>query len=152
MSKKGRPKFRFRWIHLQAVLVLILYNIISKANLAHALIRNTFLVSFLQVYGFGILATFAFLYLFSHEDFFTFARELERNEERGEKKYLYKFKHLGKLFATFLIGSIGGPIFLALTLRIFFHKHSVKYLLIFLVIFISTLFGFGLLKGSINLL
>ena len=152
MSKKIRQKFRFKAIHLQAVLVLILYNIISKANLAHALIRNSFVVSFLQVYGFGILATFAFLYLFSHEDFFTFAKEIEKKEEKGERKYLHKFKHLGKILATFLIGSIGGPIFLALTLRIFFHKHSLKYLLIILVIFISTLFGFGLLKGSINLL
>lgn len=147
MLKKDKQKFKFKSIHIQAVLVLILYNIISKANLAHAFIRSDFLISFLQVYGFGVLATFAFLYLFSHEDFFTFARELERNEERGERKYLHKFKHLGKLLATIAIGIIGGPIFLALTLRLFFHKHKIQYALIFLIIFISTLFGFGAIKG-----
>lgn len=151
MSKKVRQKFKFKTIHLQAVLVVILYNIISKANFAHALIKSPFLLSFLRVYAFGVIATFAFLYLFSHEDFFQFARDLEKSEKQNEKKYLKKFNHYGKIFGSVLIGSIGGPIFLALTLRLFFHNHNIKYTLIFLVIFISTLISFGLLKGLILL-
>lgn len=151
MAKKGN-KFKLRRIHFEAVALLILYTIISKANFLHAFIRNDFLISFLQVYSFGVFATFVFLYIFSHEDFFQFAYEIEVREKKQETKYLRKFKHYGKILATFLIGGVGGPIFLALTLRIFFHKNSLKYLLIFLVIFISTLISFGILKGSFNLL
>lgn len=147
MSKNKKQKFKFKSIHAQAVIVFILYNVISKVNFAQALIHNAFLYSFLRVYSFGVIATFAFLYFFSHEDFFQFAKDLEKTEKKKEKKYLNKFHHYGKVLGAILIGGIGGPIFAALTLRVFFHNQKIKYPLIFLIIFISTILGFGLIKG-----
>lgn len=147
-----KTKRQLKLVHFQAIVVFILYNVVSKANFVHALIKDSFLFAFLKVYSFGVIATFAFLYLFSHEDFFQFAKEVEKKEIIKEKKYLTNLYHYGRVLTVIVIGSIGGPVFLALTLRLLFHRHDIKYPLVFLAIFISTLIGFGLIKKSILLL
>ena len=79
---------KIHWTHLFAVGLLTVYFVMSKVNLAHALgNQNTFLI-FMQIYLFGIFFACLFLYIFSHDRFFPIAREIEKREEKKEKKYL----------------------------------------------------------------
>jgi len=150
MSKINHRHSRFHWIHLIAVFVLGSYFVLSKVNLAHAFLRSDPLFVFLQLFIFGTIFSYLFSYLFSHEKFFPFAKDIENEEKNKEKKYLKKYLKHGKLLATFIIGVIGGPIFLSLTTRLLLNKLKYKYLFIFLVSFVSTLFTLGIGMGIIK--
>lgn len=128
--KKNKGKHFFHWVHLIALLVLGTYYFLSKLNLVHALKNNDPLSAFLQIYLFGVFFACLFLYIFSHEKFFKFAKELEKMEEKKEKTLLNKYFHHGKILATFLIGAVGGPVFASLTARLLLNKFKYKYLLI----------------------
>ncbi len=136
---------KLHWTHLFAIGVLALYFIASKVNLAHALGNQNMFLVFMQIYVFGIFFACLFLYIFSHDKFFPIAREIERTEEKKEKKYLEKYLHHGKVLATFLIGVLGGPVFSSLTARLLINDHWYKYLIIILANIPSTIItaGFG---------
>ncbi len=133
-----------------AVVVLVGYFFISKINIIHAISRGNAIESFLQLYLFGVFFACLFLFIFSHEKFFPFAKEIENKEQKNEKKYLKKYIHHGKILGTFLIGSIGGPIFSSLTARMLLNSFRFKYIIIILANIPSTLFtlgvGWGILK------
>lgn len=135
----------FHWTHLFAIIVLALYFIASKINLAHALGNQNVFWVFMQIYLFGIFFACLFLYIFSHDRFFPIAREIEKTEKKKEKKYLDKYLHHGKILATFLIGVVGGPVFSSLTARLLINNHWYKYLIIILANIPSTIItaGFG---------
>ncbi len=147
MSKINHRHSHFHWIHLIAVFILGGYFVLSKVNLVHALANPIFIISFLQLFVFGTFFSFLFLYIFSHEKFFPFAKDIEKSEKAKEKKYLSKYLHHGKVLATFIIGVIGGPIFLSLTLRMLLNKFRQKYLFVPLTSFVSTAFTFVVGKG-----
>lgn len=151
-KSNSKSKKFFRPVHLHAILFLVIYNIVSKANLVQALTIKDPLVSFLRIYLFGVIASFVFLYIFSHEDFLPFAKDIEKEEDKKEKKYLKKYRHYGKILGSFVIGGIGGPILIALTLRFFFHKKIIRYPLLFLITLVSTFLMFGIVKGFIHIL
>lgn len=151
MKKYIKKKFNFHWTHLAAVAILAGYFIISKLNLAHALSNQNLFISFIQLFAFGTIFTYLFLYIYSHEKFFPFAREIEKKEESKEKGYLKKYLHHGKMLATFLIGIVGGPIFLSLTIRLLLNNFRYRYLYVFIISFFSTVFTFILGKGFINI-
>ena len=144
-------KHKFHWVHLFAVLMLGSYFLISKVNLAHAFLKTSPIITFLQLFIFGTVFSYIFLYIFSHDRFFPFAKEIENKEEEKEKHYLRKYLHHGKTIATFIIGTIGGPLFLALTIRLLLHNYKYKYLLVFVTSFVSTLITFLLGKGVLNI-
>lgn len=143
-------KVKIHWIHLIAVFILGGYFVLSKANLVNALTRETILLSFTQLYLFGIFFACLFLYIFSHEKFFPFAKEIEKKEEKKEKTYLKKYLHHGKVLATFLIGVIGGPVFSSLTARFLINNHWYKYLVVILANIPSTLFTLGIGWGILS--
>lgn len=149
MSKIISTRSRFHWIHLIAVVVLSTYFVLSKINLVYALKNNNFISSFLQLFIFGTFFTYLFLYLFSHEKFFPLAKEIEDKEKKKEKIYLKKYIHHGKILGTFIIGIIGGPIFLSLTTRLLLSRFKYKYLFVFITSFVSTLFTFAIGKGFV---
>lgn len=122
-----------------AVGVLAFYFIVSKINLAHAFLKDNSIFTFAQLFIFGTLFSFIFLYIFSHEKFFSFAKEIEKKEEDKEKHYLKKYLKHGKIIATFLIGVIGGPVFLSLTTRLLLPSFRFRYLFVLLTSFVSTL-------------
>jgi uncharacterized membrane protein len=108
--------------------------------------------SFLGPFIFGVLTSFIFLYLFSHEDFFHFIKEVEKKEERKEEEYLRKYKHLGKIAAVLAIGAIGGVIFAALTVRLLLINYKYRYLILLISMFFSTIFTVGVAKGLLGFL
>ncbi len=147
MSKVNRG-FKFHWSHAFAVIVLVGYFSLSKINLAHALLNKNASISFLQIYLFGVFFACLFLYIFSHEKFFPFAKEIEKKEEKKERKYLKKYIHHGKVLATFIIGTLGGPVFSSLTARLLLNQTNLfKYFVVIVANIPSTIFTVGILKS-----
>ena len=150
MSKIVSKHHHFHWIHLIAVFILGGYFVLSKVNLVNALTRETVIASFLQLYLFGIFFSCLFLFIFSHEKFFPFAKDMEREESKKEKKYLKKYLHHGKVLGTLVIGAIGGPVFSSLTARLLLNNYPFKYLLIILANIPSTILTVGIASGFIG--
>lgn len=145
------PKLKLHKIHLIAVFILGGYFILSKVNLAHALLNKNMIQSFLQIYLFGIFFACLFLYVFSHDKFFPIAKEIEREEKKKEQKYLKKYLHHGKVLASFIIGAIGGPVFSSLTTRLLLNNYAFKYILVILANIPSTVFTVAASRGLIHL-
>lgn len=151
-KKIKNSKKRIHWSHLMAILLLIGYFSLSKINLAHALLNENKILSFLQIYLFGIFFACLFLFLFSHDNFFPIAKEIEKEEEKKEKKYLKKYIHHGKVFATFIIGTIGGPVFSSLTARLLLNNANItKYFIVIISNIPSTIFTVGLTNGLVKI-
>lgn len=142
-------KSMFKPVYLQALFVWIVYTLATKFLFIIGVARNEAFIAY-SIAGvvsslFGIL----FLYLFSHESFFKFAKVIERKEIKREKKWLNLFIHTGKISAVVLIGIIAGPLFAALTGRILLNKMRHRYLIVFIVSFTSTIFWLAAAKGTI---
>lgn len=136
-------------IHLIAVAILTGYLILSKINYVHALANEHILLTFLQMYVYGAFFGMIFLFMFSHDRFFKFAKDIERTQEKREKRYLAKYQHFGKVISTFLIGSIGGPILGSFSARILLHNHKFKkYIIVALANIPSTFLSLGVGKGA----
>jgi len=141
----------FRPVHLQAFLFIIFYLIFSKILFYGFVLNKSWLVYFLGPYIFGVLSSFIFLYLFSHEDFFHFIKDVEGEEKKKEKGYLKKFKKHGSVLATIIIGIIGGPIFLALTIRFLLKQVGYKYIVILITMLLSTIYSVAVVKGILGI-
>lgn len=150
-KRKTKGKSFLRPIHFQAVLVLILYFAGSKLIFLRLVSNNSWYIYFFGPFFLGILETLVFIYLFGHEDFFHFIKDLEKKEEKPEKKYLKKYTNHGKALAAVIIGIIGGPIFLALTLRLLLNEFGYKYLIVLISVLVATLFSVGFAKGILIL-
>lgn len=146
---KTKRKSFFRPVHLQAIVFLVVYNIISKTVFLKSLLHSEYFINFIGPFLFSCVAGSIFLYLLKHEDFFRFIKEVERQENKKEKGYLKRFVHHGKILTTFIIATIGGPIFSALTIRLLLPKYKYPYLLLFIGNIFSTLFSTGLAKGFV---
>lgn len=144
---KSKNKSFFRPVHLQAIIFLVVYNIISKTVFLKSLLHSEYFINFIGPFLFSCMAGSIFLYLFRHEDFFRFIKEVERQESKKEKGYLKRFAHHGKILTTLIIATIGGPIFSALTIRLLLPKYEHPYVLLFVGNIFSTLFSTGLAKG-----
>lgn len=142
----GRRGF-IRPIHVQTFFIIIGYLLLSKFVFFEFVADRDVTMSFFGPFAFGVLTSFVFLYLFSHEDFFHFIKEVERKEEKKEEEYLRKYKHLGKIAAVLVIGAIGGVIFASLTTRLLLTNYKYRYLVLMVAIFFSTVFSVSLAKG-----
>ena len=140
----------FRPIHLQAIIFLIVYNLLSKTIFIKSILSNNYLVNFFGPYLFGVVFGSIFLYLLKHEDFFHFMKEVEREEKGKEKKFLKKFLHHGKVLATLIITAIGGPIFGALTIRLLLPRYKYSLPLLYIGNIFSTILNVGIAKGLIS--
>jgi hypothetical protein len=141
----------FRPVHLQAAVLLIAYYFISNFIFVGSIAHSNISVSFLVPLTFGTLSTFVFLYLFSHEDFFHSIASLEGQEKGKEKKLLGKFGHYGNILACMLVSAVGGPIFLALTIRFLFSGKENRYLIAFISVLVPTIIMVSIAKGLIKL-
>jgi hypothetical protein len=145
-------KHKFHWVHLLGVVILVGYFVLSKLNTVNAVTRQDIFLSFIQLYIFGAIFACIFLYLFSHEKFFPVAKDIEKVEEKKEKKYLKRYLHHGKILATFIIGTLGGPVFSSLTARLLLSKMGMgKYFIVILANIPSTLFTVGITNGFIKI-
>lgn len=154
LKKNSGFKLRkvFHPVHLVAVIVLTLYTVLSKLNMFNAISRENMLYAFMQMFIFGTFFTYLFLYLFSHEKFFPFMKEIENENKQKEKSLIKKYLHHGKIIGTFLVGLVGGPIFLSLTIRFLLNKFKYRYIFIFFTSFISTAFTYAMSKGLFHIL
>lgn len=148
-KSKIKKKSFFRPVHLQAILFLIVYNILSKTFLIKFILYKNFYLNFIGPYVFGVIAGSVFLYLLKHEDFFHFMKEVEKEERGKEKKFIKKFLHHGKILATVIIATIGGPIFAALTIRLLLPRYRYPFLLLAVGNIFSTLLSVTLAKGVV---
>ena len=141
----------FRPVHLQAIIFLIIYTFISKTILVGSVVSYDPISSFLTVYLFGLGAGVLLLFLFNHEDFFHFIKDVENIEMKKERKLLHKYLHFGKIIAVFFIATVGGPIFSALTIRLLLNNTWYKYILLSLGNIPSTILimsiGMGINKS-----
>lgn len=144
-------KFRLHWSHISAAVILTGYFLISKVHTVQAMRSGNIVNSFIQLYLFGIFFACLFLYLFSHDKFFSFAKEIEKKESKKEKKYLDKYLHHGKILGTLIIGAIGGPVFSSLTARILLNNYWYKYLIVIIANIPSTIITTGVGKSLINI-
>lgn len=152
MSKhKSSKKSFFRPVHLQAFLFFIAYTIVSKAVFLKSVTSGNMQIVFFVPYIFGVAAGIFFLYLFNHEDFFHFIKEIELEEGKKEKGYLKKYKHYGKILSTLIISAIGGPIFAALTIRFLLNKYWYKYIVLAVGNIASTAFAIFIAQGIIKI-
>lgn len=137
----------FKAIHFKAIVFVVIYSIISYLILISSLSHQNIFITFLIPLVFGILSSIAFLYLFNHQDFFKFIKNLEKTQSKTSKKYIDKFLHYGKILACILTSLIGGPILLALTVRFLFPKSKNKYKIAIICSIISTLIFVTFTKG-----
>jgi len=91
-----------------------------------------------------------FLFIFSHEDFFRFARVIEKRESKREEKLLKTYVHFGKSITTLIVGIIAGPLFAALTARILIPKSPYKYVIIIIASTASSILWLGFLRGAFS--
>lgn len=150
MVKQTKKSF-FRRIHLKALVALIVYFVVSNFLLAEAIVEKNSFLAFLIPILFGVLFTFGFLYLFNHEDFFHFIRDIEKRESKKEKKLLHKFLKFGKILACLAISFLGGPLFLALTIRFLFPRSKTGYWVGLFSTVITTVVIVGLSRGVFHI-
>lgn len=152
--RKRKRKFKINWVHFQAIAVLVVYLVFSKTVLIKSLASGSDLIFFFGPLTYGLLAGLVFLYLFSHEDFFPLAHEIEREEKKAEKKWESRLSHHGKVFICLVIGTLTSPILGALAVRFLIHKHTFgyKFLIILVAEVFSTAINLGLIKGALGIL
>lgn len=145
-------KIKIKTIHFWAVVTIVLYLLFSKVVLVYFSPLSLGL-AFLGPFVYGAISGLVFLYLFSNDDFFSLAQQIEKEEKKQEKKWLKSFSHHGKLFICLAVGAIGGPLLGALTVRFLIHCHSFvyKYTIIFLATILSTILLVGTTKGIIKI-
>lgn len=139
-------------IHIQTLAILIGYFLFSNFIFIHSLTFSNLLLTFFVPLVFGIISSSLFLFLFAHQDFFPFITNLEKAEKKSEEKYLSKFLQYGKFITALLVGIVGGPIFLALTIRILFKESENRYLVANIVATISTFLWIASAKGLLGVI
>lgn len=147
-QKKGL----FRLVHFQTIIFLVLYFVASNFIFVRSVFHSNIYISFLAPFLFGLTASFVFLYLFGHKDFFHFISKFEKEEESKEQKYLNKFSKYGRILASIIVAGVAGSIFLALTVRFLFTKSENRYLMAFLATLISTIFAVAFAKGFLGII
>lgn len=143
-------KIVIRKVHLGATLLTAVYFVLGNTILIGFLNHPDPLVSIGAPMLYGAVMSVLFLYLFSHDDFFHFARKIEERQMVKEKKLVKRFAGLGKLSASFAIAIVGGPILGALAFRLLLRRVAAKYVLLIIANVPSTLFTIAITKGVIN--
>ncbi len=140
----------FKGIHYKTLIVWGTYEVITKGSLLTGFLGS---VSSLNIYLINVLLSvifgISFLFLFSHEDFFKFAKEIERKNSKQEKKWEHRLLHYGKFLSSFVIGIISGPLIAALAIRFLQPKSKYKYPLIILTSALSAFFWLWAARGVI---
>jgi len=152
MPKTITKKKLIRPVHIQAIIFIIIYYIVSYSIFYGSVYHSNIYVSFLVPLVFGLISTFVFLYLFGHQDFFHFMKNIEREERGKERKILGKVGHFGNILACIIVSVVGGPILLSLIIRFLFPKKENKYLIAFVSVLISTIISVSIAKGLFKMI
>lgn len=138
--------------NIKNISIIVIYIGLSYLVTLYCIAHPNIILSFLISLIFGLVSTAVFLYLFIHQDSSDFVKKLEQSEKKNQKKYLKKFLRFGKFLACIIMSLIGGPILLALTVKLLFAKSSHKYRIAFIVCTLSTVIFISLSKGLFQLI
>lgn len=134
------------------IFIIIAYIVLSYLVMLYCLSHPNIIISFLISLSFGLISTAIFLHLFIHQSSSDFVKKLEQVEKKSETKYLKKFLRFGKFIACVIISLVGGPIFLALTVKLLFAKTSHKYRIAFIACILSNFIFIFFSKSLLNLI
>ena len=149
---KKRIRKRLTYVFLVGIL-LVMHGIGSWGILVFSSAHSqSFIEAYIPPFIYGIASTIFFLYVFSHDDVIKVAKYLEEKERKAERAWLKRFAKAGKVGATALIGMLLGTILFALSIKLLLPKYRYKYILIFIVIAISTFYYVAVLKGAVHIL
>lgn len=122
-------KFKFQSIHLQALIVWLIYSAIGKFMFVRGVVISESKWAIEGVFIYAVIFSLIFLYLFEHQDFFKFASEIESKEQKKEKRLTDWFLHWGKLVTVLGVGTIAGPVAISLGVRLFYRRRWYRFLL-----------------------
>ena len=143
-------KRRLKKIHIGAGVTLIIYFAVGNSILAIFALRENIWEAIFIPMIYGSLASIVFLYIFCHESFFSFAKDLKNKQMKKERKLLRKTKNIGKKLTAVVATIVGGPILGALTIRLLLNGMRNKYLFLILANVPSTIFTVGYFRGIFN--
>lgn len=146
-TRKVKKKSIFRPVHLQALLFLIAYNVISGLVFLKSVASSNVAINFGIPFVFGVISGCIFLYLLRHEEFFHFMKEVEDIEKKTEKKYINKFISKGKVLASMLVIIVGGPVLGAAAIRLLLPRYDKWFWVLFVGNLVATIFSVGVAKG-----
>jgi hypothetical protein len=138
-----------RFVHLQAVVFLVMYYSVSQTIFVASMLSKNPWVNFFVPYTFGVLSGIGLLYLLNHDECFHFMKDVEKREKSKEKKLIKKYMHHGKVFATLIIATVAGPMFAALSVRLLLQKYKHPFALLAVGNIFSTILTVGLVKGVV---
>ena len=138
---------KIKTVHIQALGLWVIYTIANKvaffSGISHKILpAESYLINMIVSSAFGLL----FLYLFSHEDFFKFARELENKNRKKTVKLEHYFIHTGKILTALIIGIISGALLSALIVRILLPRFKYRYVLVAVSSALSPIVSVTLLR------
>lgn len=138
--------------NFKTIFVVIFYTLISYLVMFSCVAQPNLILSFLISIIFNLVSTTVFLYLFTNKKTSNFAKKIEQSKKKNQQKYLEKFLRFGKFLTCIILSFIGGPILLALTIKLIFNKSSHKYLIAVIACTISTFIFISFSKGLFQLI
>jgi len=138
-------------VHITALLITISYYVISNIIFIKAILSPNPIVYFMVPFIFTSAAAITFLYMFSHEKFFAFAREIEKRQLKMEKKLTKRFSHNSKVVTVLAAAVVGGPVLAALTARMLMNDVANKYAVMLLTNIPATIWAVASAKGVTTL-
>lgn len=133
--------------HFYSTFILISFFMLTSIIVVFAGTTESIVLAFGIPTILGVIFSLMFYYVFSHEDVFPFARELETTQRWAEKKWLKVIPKLGKTSTALLLGVLGGPILNAFSVRFLLPSYSGKYFLLIFSGALSGLFVVALARG-----
>ncbi len=141
----------FKKKNLKILSLLVIYFVVTQSSFFAGILTSTpILIAFLVNIFFSIFFGVTFLYIFDHEGFFGFAKQLEKDNRKKEKVWLHRFKNFGKSTIVLFIGILAGPLFAAITLRLLLPKYHHRYLLIVVTSIVTAVLWLGLTRGILS--
>lgn len=138
-------------IYFQALAVWIIYSFGTKYLFVQSLFWKNILTSYIPQAVASALFGVIFLYFFSHENFFKFAKEIEKKEKKKEVKLIHKFLHIGKITVVFLVAVLSGPLLSALVARFILRRVKYKYWIVFFASMLGGVFWLAVAKGGFHI-
>lgn len=143
-------KFRFKLIHLEAIVIYLVYTLGAKLLFFRNIIAKNGPLAWLYQSAFTLFFAIFFLYIFDHEGFFPFASPIEKKERSQEKKMEKKYLHFGKALVVIIIEVLSGPILGALATHFLFRRHrKLRYFLLGVVAILTGPLLLILVRGGI---
>lgn len=113
-----------RRLNRKDTFIFVAFIVISYLITFYCLAHPNIIFGSISLIFFNSLSSLIFIYLFNHQNSFPAIKNIELSNQKKQKKYLKRFLKFGKIIATILMGLIGGPILLSLSIKLLFHQHQ----------------------------